>query len=91
MVLPYLLACFGALVAGSTAVAAMATGTKPLPPPPSAASATQASDAVVAAAVAGRMREHRAALDRVWGDGAAGGPASVSVGGATAARRLAAE
>lgn len=90
MVLPYLLACFGALVAGSTAVAAMASGTKPLPPPPSAASATHASDAVVAA-VAGRMREHLAALDRVWGDGAAGGPASVSVGGATAARGLAAE
>ena len=90
MVLPYLLACFGALVAGSTAVAAMASGTKPLPPP-SAASAAQASDAVVAAAVAARMREHRAALDRVWGDGVGGGAASVSVDGATAARGLAAE
>lgn len=81
MVLPYLLACFGALLAGHTSVAPLVVdGKRALPTP-----ATPGNEVV--AAVAARMREHRAALDRVWGDALGGGvagagaAASAAVGG----------
>ncbi len=58
MVLPYLLTCFGAVVAGSKAVAGANTAQKP----------DVSGDAVIVATAA-RMKEHRGALDRVWDAG----------------------
>lgn len=61
MVFPYLLTCFGAIAAGTTAVAA-ALETKQKPSAAAAAAALPAQ----AAAVAARMKQHRAALDELW-------------------------